>query len=138
MIIYNDESKISLLQTVQSRRNTFYLRASHFCGKSQHTFLALIFLCILKKFTCKDYVRLWKWNLKLAPQSAQNPFSFFILFNIISFANHQGSAKIRLACLNLLLINYFDRRLKNTFNTFRWLYKRRQIFFIKDDKYYFL
>ena len=36
------------------------------------------------------------------------------------------------------VINYFDRRLKNTFNTFRWLYKRRQIFFIKDDKYYFL
>ena len=44
---------------------------------------------------------------------------------MISFDNVQGSVKIRLACSKFfLLINYFDRRFRNTFN-------------IKGDKYFF-
>ena len=43
-----------------------------------------------------------------------------IIFNMISFANAQGSVKLRLACSKvLLLINYFGRRFLNYFkNTF--------------------
>ena len=53
---------------------------------------------------------------------------------MISFANAQGSVKIRLACSKvLLLINLFDCRLLNTFkNKFWW----RQ-YLIKGDKYFF-
>ena len=67
---YNDKSKFSFLETVQSSRNTSYLRTSHFCAKCQYRFLALIFLYTLEKIPWKNYVRFWKWNLKRTPQSA--------------------------------------------------------------------
>ena len=76
-------------------------------------FLALIFLHILNKIPWENYVRLWKFNLKRTPQSAQNSFlrksnlKFCIIFNMIPFANYQCSVKIRLAYSKvLLLINY--------------------------------
>ena len=68
---YNDKSKFSFLQTVQSRRNTSFLRTIHFLTKCYYRFLALIFLCTLKKILRKNYVRLWKWNLKRTPQPVQ-------------------------------------------------------------------
>ena len=41
---------------------------------------------------------------------------FCIIFNIISFANAQGSVKIRLTYSKiLLLIDYFGRRVRNVF-----------------------
>ena len=49
-------------------------------------------------------------NLKHTPQSAQNSFSrksslmFCNIFNMISFANAQGSAKIKLASSRVLLL----------------------------------
>ena len=72
---YSDQSKFLFLQTVQSRHNTSYLRTSHFCIKYQHRFLALICLYTLKKIPWKNYVRFWKWNLKLTYQSTQNSIS---------------------------------------------------------------
>ena len=110
---YNNKSKFSFSQTVQSSCNTSYLRTNHFCTKCQYRFLAAIFLFTLKKIPWKNYVRFWKWNIKCTPQSAQNLFSrksnlrFCIIFNMISFANAQGSVKIRSAWSKvLLLINY--------------------------------
>ena len=102
--------KFSFIQTMQSRRNTYYLRTSHFSAKCQYRFLALIFLYTFKKTLWKSYVRFWKWNLKRTTQSAQNSFSrksnlkFCIIFNMVSFVNAQGSVNIRLACLKVLLL----------------------------------
>ena len=89
-----------------------------------------------------------EYGLKHTTQPAQNSFSrksnlkHCIIFNVISFSNDQGLLKIRLAYSKvLLLINYFDHILWNTFEkAFWWSYKRRQIFllFIKGDKYLFL
>ena len=97
-------------------------------------FHALIFLSILKKIQWKNYVKFWKWNLKHTSQSNQNSFSrksnlkFCIIFNMISFANAQGSVKMKIACSKvLLLINYFDRR----------LYSLLRIHYIKGNKYFF-
>ena len=67
---YNDKIKFPFLKTVQSRRNTSYLRTSHFCAKCNYCFLALIFLYTLEKIPWKNCVRFWKWNLKRTPQSA--------------------------------------------------------------------
>ena len=67
---YNDKSKFPFLKTVQSSRNTSYLRTSHFCAKCNYCFLALIFLYTLEKIPWKNCVRFWKWNLKRTPQSA--------------------------------------------------------------------
>ena len=67
---YNDKSKFSFLETVQSNRNTSYLRTSYFCAKCYYHFLALIFLYTLEKIQLKNYVRFWKWNLKRTHQSA--------------------------------------------------------------------
>ena len=66
--------------------------------------------------------------------SRKSNLKFCIIFNMISFVNAYDSVRIRLACSNiLLLIDYFDRRLWNTFkNTFWWLYKRQQI--LKEHK----
>ena len=72
---FNDKSKFSFLRTVKLRRNTSYLRTSHFCVKCLYGFLALLFLYTLKKIQWKSYVRFWKWNLKRTPQSTQNSFS---------------------------------------------------------------
>ena len=36
--------------------------------------LALIYLCILKRIPWKNYVRLWKWNIKSTSQSAKIRF----------------------------------------------------------------
>ena len=121
---YNDKSRFSFLQTVQSSRNSSFLRTSQFCVKCQYRFLALIFLYTLKKVTWKNYVMFWKWNLKRTPQSHQNSFwrksntKFCIIFNMILFANAQDSVKIKVACSKvLLLINYFSRRFWNTFKS---------------------
>ena len=38
-------------------------------------FFALIFLYTLKKISCKNYARLWKWSLKRTLQSSQNSLS---------------------------------------------------------------
>ena len=106
----------------------------------------------MKKILLKNYVRFWKWNLKRTTQSAQNSFSsklnlkFCIIFNMISFANAQGSVKIRLACSNvLLLINYFDCRYEILLRTHSYGYmkggkyfffiKRRQIFLFYKSRY---
>ena len=67
---HNGNSKFSFLETVQSSRNTSYLRTSHFCAKCQNHFLALIFLYTLEKIPWKTYVRFWKRNLKCTPQPA--------------------------------------------------------------------
>ena len=64
---YNDKSKFSLLQKVQSSRNTSYLQTSHFCAKTEYRFLALIFLYALKKIQRKNHVWFWKRNLKVHP-----------------------------------------------------------------------
>ena len=57
-------------------------------------FLIVIVLYILRKSLCK----------------------FCLIFNIISFANAQGSVKIRLVCSKVfLLINYFDQREQQIF-----------------------
>ena len=72
---YNNESKFSILQTVQSSRNKSNLRTSHFCAKCYYHFLALIFLYTLQKIPLKNHVRFSKWNLKTTPRSAQNSFS---------------------------------------------------------------
>ena len=66
---YNDKSKFSFVETVQSSHNIPYLRTSHICAKCQHRFLALIFLYKLEKILSKNYVRFWKWNSKRTPQS---------------------------------------------------------------------
>ena len=119
---YNSKSKFAFLQTLQSSLNTSNLRMNHVCAKCSDRFLALIYLYTLKKNSWKNYVRFWKWKLKRPPKSTQNSFSrksnltFCIIFNMISFANTQGSVKIRIACSKvLLLINYFDRRFWNSF-----------------------
>ena len=86
-----------------------------FAPNASIVFLALIFFYTLKKISWKNYVRFWKWNFKRTLQLAQNLFSgkvnltFRIIFNMISFANAQGSVKITLACSKvLLLINCCD------------------------------
>ena len=53
---YNDKSKFSFLETVQSSRNMSYLRTSHFCAKCQYRFLALIFLYTMKKISWKNFL----------------------------------------------------------------------------------
>ena len=61
-------------------------------------FLIVIVLYILRKSLCK----------------------FCIIFNIISFANAQGSVKTRLLCSKVfLLLNYFDQREQQIF-LFLW------------------
>ena len=124
---YNGKGEFSFLQTAQLRRNTSYIQTSHFCVKCWYRFLALVLLYTLKKMPWKNYLRFWKWNLKRTPQSGQNSFprksnlKFCIIFGMISFANAYGSVKIRLACSKvLLLINYFDRRSRNTFKNIFW------------------
>ena len=74
------------------------------------SFFSSIIPLYIENTPWKNYVRFWKWNLKRTPQSAQNSFSrksnlkFCIIFNMISFANVQGSANIRLAYLACWLI----------------------------------
>ena len=97
---YNSKSKFAFLQTVQSSLNTSNLRLNHVCAKCSDRFLALIYLYTLKKIYF----------------SRKSNLAFCIIFNMISFANTQGSVKIRIACSKvLLLINYFDRRFWNSF-----------------------
>ena len=108
---YNDKSKFSFLQKLQSRGNTFYLWTSHFYVKCWYHFSAIIFFYTLKKLPWENYTGFWKWNLKRTPQSARNSFSiksnlkFCIRFNVILFANAYGSVKIKLACSNVFVIN---------------------------------
>ena len=85
-------------------------------------FFSSIIPLYIEKNLVGNYVRFWEWNWKCTPLSAQSSFSrksnlkFCIIFNMISFADTYGSVKIRLAYSKvLLLINYFDRRLWNTF-----------------------
>ena len=74
------------------------------------SFFSSIIPLYIENTPWKNYVRFWKWNLKRTPQSAQNSFSrksnlkFCIIFNMISFANVQGSVNIRLAYLACWLI----------------------------------
>ena len=82
-------------------------------AQNANRFLALIFHYKMKKIPWKNYLRFWKWNLKCTHQSAQNSFlrksnlKFCIIFKMISFANAQGTVKVRLPCSKiLLLINY--------------------------------
>ena len=89
---YNDRTKYSFFQTVQSRRNKSYLWTSHFCIKCWYHFLALIFLFTLEKISWKSYLRFWKWNLKCTSQfvhhiSRKSDLMFCIIFNMILFAN---------------------------------------------------
>ena len=81
---YNNKSKFSFIQTVQSSRNLSYLWTSHLCAKCLYRFLALIFLYTLKKVPLKKYVRLWKWKLNRTPQLAQK--SCFWKDQILNFA----------------------------------------------------
>ena len=80
----------------------------------------------------KNYVKFWKWYLKLTTQSTQNSFlrksnfKFCVLSNMISLANAQGSVKIRLVFSNvLLLIVSFSNIVVTHSNGY-----------IKDDKYF--
>ena len=81
---YNDKSKFSFIQTVQSSRNLSYLWTSHLCAKCLYRFLALIFLYTLKKVPLKKDVRLWKWKLNHTPQLAQK--NCFRKDQILNFA----------------------------------------------------
>ena len=107
---------------MRSKCSTSYLQTSHFCVKCYHQFLALIFLSTFKGIPWKGYGRVCKWNLKRTPKPAENLF--------LRKANVKFCAIFNMICLKvLLLIDYFDRRLWNTFKNILWgLYKRRQIF----------
>ena len=129
---YNDKSKFSFLETVQSSLNTSYWRTRHFSAIGYYRFLVLISLCTLEKISWTNHGRFWKWSLKNTPQSVQNYFlrkwnlNFCITFNMISFVNAQHSIKIILACSKALLLTVSSSNIVIHSNGY-----------IKRDKYFF-
>ena len=117
---YNDKSKFSFLETVQSSSNASYLRTCHFCTKCQYRFLALIFLFTLEKIQWKNYVRFWKWNLTYTSVGLK-----FVLekikFKVLHYIQHNiirqcpGLIKDQIIMFKSLVINYFILKYCHTF-----------------------
>ena len=101
---YNDKSKFWFLQTVHSRRNTSFLRTIHFLTKCYYRFLALIFLCTLKKNTAEKLCKTLEMELKSHTPAGPDFFlrksnlKFCFIFDMILLANAQGLVNFRLAC----------------------------------------
>ena len=129
--IHNDKSKFSFLQNSAVKAQHLLFANKPFLRKMLVSFFSSnIPLYIEKNPVEKLYKVLWMELKTYTPIGTKFVFGKIkiIIFNMISFANAQGSVKLRLACSKvLLLINYFGRRFLNYFkNTFWWLYKRRQ------------
>ena len=99
---YNNKSKFSFLETMQSSCNTSYLRTSDFCAKCQYCFFALIFLSTFEKIPWKNCARFWKWNLEHnSPVSLKLVFEK-IKFKVLLYNQHD----FRLAYLKALLLTF--------------------------------
>ena len=85
---YNDKSKFSFLQTVQSSGNTSYLGTDHFWRKYWNRFLDLIFLYTLKKNPVKKLSKVLKMELKTYTPVGQKFVFEKIKFKILHYIQH--------------------------------------------------
>ena len=90
----------------------------------------------IEKNLMAKFCKILEMELKMYTPVSPRIFFKKIKFKVFHYIQHDficqclGLSRIKLVCSNvLLLINYFDCRLWNTFNnTFWWLYKRQQVF----------
>ena len=109
----NDKNKFSFLKKSTVKPQHVLFANEPFLRKMLVSFFSSNILLYIEKNSVEKSCRVLEMELKSTPQSTQNSFSrksditFCIIFNMISFANAQGSVKIRLACSKVfLLINY--------------------------------
>ena len=71
---YNDKKNFCFYKQCSQAATRLICELGTFAQNASIISVALIYLCILKRIPWKNYVRLWKWNIKSTCQSAKIRF----------------------------------------------------------------